>query len=108
MIRRPPRSTLFPYTTLFRSVRRLWPVRRLVPLPNLPAEHPVSERVSGWPDLASPGPGRDGLYDHRRTPGRSHRRAGSDDPWIADPGIRHLATHDYQSLLHVWLASVDF
>src|SRR2546422_1382484 len=30
MIRRPPRSTLFPYTTLFRSprlrVRRQWPV----------------------------------------------------------------------------------
>src|SRR2546427_2529517 len=29
MIRRPPRSTLFPYTTLFRSVRaveRRWPV----------------------------------------------------------------------------------
>src|SRR2546422_5672185 len=28
MIRRPPRSTLFPYTTLFRSVRRIkaeWP-----------------------------------------------------------------------------------
>src|SRR3712207_7763713 len=25
MIRRPPRSTLFPYTTLFRSVRRLPP-----------------------------------------------------------------------------------
>src|SRR5258708_39863870 len=24
MIRRPPRSTLFPYTTLFRSVRRAW------------------------------------------------------------------------------------
>src|SRR2546427_3437984 len=24
MIRRPPRSTLFPYTTLFRSVRSLW------------------------------------------------------------------------------------
>src|SRR2546430_12479711 len=24
MIRRPPRSTLFPYTTLFRSPRRLW------------------------------------------------------------------------------------
>src|SRR3712207_8482055 len=31
MIRRPPRSTLFPYTTLFRSVRdgrRLWPAHR--------------------------------------------------------------------------------
>src|SRR2546430_15681172 len=26
MIRRPPRSTLFPYTTLFRSVRREWRV----------------------------------------------------------------------------------
>src|SRR3712207_8712702 len=24
MIRRPPRSTLFPYTTLFRSLHRLW------------------------------------------------------------------------------------
>src|SRR5256885_11566958 len=30
MIRRPPRSTLFPYTTLFRSVRR-------GPRPHLPA-----------------------------------------------------------------------
>src|SRR5258708_27429558 len=27
MIRRPPRSTLFPYTTLFRSVRREGPCR---------------------------------------------------------------------------------
>src|SRR5438876_4650219 len=25
MIRRPPRSTLFPYTTLFRSCQNLWP-----------------------------------------------------------------------------------
>src|SRR2546430_9829259 len=38
MIRRPPRSTLFPYTTLFRSGRRL---RRLVVLPpsSLTEEH---------------------------------------------------------------------
>src|SRR6478672_12638909 len=27
MIRRPPRSTLFPYTTLFRSWSRFWPRR---------------------------------------------------------------------------------
>src|SRR3712207_8966641 len=27
MIRRPPRSTLFPYTTLFRSVRYVYPSR---------------------------------------------------------------------------------
>src|SRR2546430_7941770 len=30
MIRRPPRSTLFPYTTLFRSVMEsMWPSRRV-------------------------------------------------------------------------------
>src|SRR3989442_10359574 len=29
MIRRPPRSTLFPYTTLFRSFLRVLPKRRL-------------------------------------------------------------------------------
>src|SRR5256885_12203730 len=31
MIRRPPRSTLFPYTTLFRSfdIGKPWPIRRL-------------------------------------------------------------------------------
>src|SRR3989338_8429318 len=31
MIRRPPSSTLFPYTTLFRSLHRLRGVRRRVP-----------------------------------------------------------------------------
>src|SRR5256885_9103971 len=35
MIRRPPRSTLFPYTTLFRS-------RLLDALRQLPARHPLS------------------------------------------------------------------
>src|SRR5207249_5327636 len=30
MIRRPPRSTLFPYTTLFRSLRRLMVSRALL------------------------------------------------------------------------------
>src|SRR5947209_13915280 len=38
MIRRPPRSTLFPYTTLFRSAEVLAPPRRGVrPGPRLPA-----------------------------------------------------------------------
>src|SRR3712207_7729455 len=32
MIRRPPRSTLFPYTTLFRSVRRKGVVRQVADL----------------------------------------------------------------------------
>src|SRR3712207_8645111 len=35
MIRRPPRSTLFPYTTLFRSAVRAQPVLHLHDLPRL-------------------------------------------------------------------------
>src|SRR3712207_7372851 len=31
MIRRPPRSTLFPYTTLFRSLSLLQPLAQLLP-----------------------------------------------------------------------------
>src|SRR3712207_7355859 len=34
MIRRPPRSTLFPYTTLFRSVVTTWPAASVVPRPD--------------------------------------------------------------------------
>src|SRR3712207_7927961 len=45
MIRRPPRSTLFPYTTLFRSVRL--------------GEHHVAVRPA--PALARRGPGAPGL-----------------------------------------------
>src|SRR5258707_6312574 len=33
MIRRPPRSTLFPYTTLFRSARSSWPVAAILEIP---------------------------------------------------------------------------
>src|SRR2546426_9237271 len=46
MIRRPPRSTLFPYTTLFRSIA--FPRRALLPACpyRLPAEH-VPRRVAG-------------------------------------------------------------
>src|SRR3989442_5760136 len=39
MIRRPPRSTLFPYTTLFRSVR----VQRPVPVLVLRLEHRAND-----------------------------------------------------------------
>src|SRR5258705_5518030 len=37
MIRRPPRSTLFPYTTLFRSLKRLQTARLLSLSARLPA-----------------------------------------------------------------------
>src|SRR3712207_7819072 len=45
MIRRPPRSTLFPYTTLFRSLyrRRAWP--RDVPQPLALSPQLIGERI---------------------------------------------------------------
>src|SRR5437870_11339746 len=42
MLRRPPRSTLFPYTTLFRSVNRY-----AFLLPHEPARGVVEERMRG-------------------------------------------------------------
>src|SRR3712207_7672096 len=47
MIRRPPRSTLFPYTTLFRSRRaaRRW---LSAPTPALPAVAPGRASRAGW------------------------------------------------------------
>src|SRR2546422_1400533 len=45
MIRRPPRSTLFPYTTLFRSrIPRLLKAVAPVPLDGCPASEAVVER----------------------------------------------------------------
>src|SRR5688572_32351289 len=49
MIRRPPRSTLFPYTTLFRSARAVEPhevverAHRFPRPPHIPEEHPELE-----------------------------------------------------------------
>src|SRR2546430_13559483 len=44
MIRRPPRSTLFPYTTLFRSLPSPPCKRWLRPLPRLRSRHPPQGR----------------------------------------------------------------
>src|SRR3712207_7963181 len=59
MIRRPPRSTLFPYTTLFRSVRELLDV--------LKAERPttVEELVPGLLPLAAVQRVLQGLLDEQ-------------------------------------------
>src|SRR2546426_2019639 len=59
MIRRPPRSTLFPYTTLFRSRDAEPPRQRLEPLPILGdvdrvgggAEDPYPRRLEGLREL---------------------------------------------------------
>src|SRR3712207_7958610 len=52
MIRRPPRSTLFPYTTLFRSGEHRPPDRR-PPLAHADARPP--DRVAPRPDGRGPG-----------------------------------------------------
>src|SRR5256885_16699195 len=52
MIRRPPRSTLFPYTTLFRSLQPVQPGRHAVLPRCLPAAH-VVRRVDPRPECGA-------------------------------------------------------
>src|SRR5256885_10830196 len=47
MIRRPPRSTLFPYTTLFRSDRTIAQVERLLAVPATDSPGDPLSRVRG-------------------------------------------------------------
>src|SRR3712207_8198399 len=75
MIRRPPRSTLFPYTTLFRSVRfrqRARPPRHLSSIEPLPAQRaePATRGVEvAWIWTA--------LYTHSRSADRKSTRLNS-------------------------------
>src|SRR2546427_9336307 len=55
MIRRPPRSTLFPYTTLFRSRLEVGPQAALIGIRDQPVEIPLTADV-----------------DQREQPGRHH------------------------------------
>src|SRR3712207_7933908 len=45
MIRRPPRSTLFPYTTLFRSVGAVHDVADAAPRPDAAARHGIFSEI---------------------------------------------------------------
>src|SRR4051794_41335637 len=49
MIRRPPRSTLFPYTTLFRSIDQV----RFTPSPEYAFRHPLIRAVAYESQLKS-------------------------------------------------------
>src|SRR2546422_6539152 len=79
MIRRPPRSTLFPYTTLFRSVRR--------------NGHPLGLAADG--DRAEHDVCRDAVLDYR--PGRAG--AGVQQRTVAVRSEEH--TSELQSRLHL-------
>src|SRR5688572_32219234 len=50
MIRRPPRSTLFPYTTLFRSVPGFTPVSVYRPFSPVTAPRPVPSTTTFTPE----------------------------------------------------------
>src|SRR3712207_8418702 len=77
MIRRPPRSTLFPYTTLFRSGRgRLVVVRR----PHRHHVHAAGEEGQPRPDVvAAAGPE---LLGHRPAP---------EEPTVAERSEEHTS-----------------
>src|SRR2546430_7336897 len=78
MIRRPPRSTLFPYTTLFRSVVGIHLHRRTLAHVDVPQ---VQSLVAVGDPLAVRGP-------HRRI---EERR------WVAEIDLLHLAESDRKS-----------
>src|SRR2546422_8534618 len=66
MIRRPPRSTLFPYTTLFRSHRDQYQLREDVPdhqFLGWTAVRDVRDRRQGWRH----DPGRPGMRSEEHT-----------------------------------------
>src|SRR2546427_2455465 len=69
MIRRPPRSTLFPYTTLFRSQDRRGQRDRLAPDParHLPFRAGGHRALSGRPAGLGGGPPSGGRTDRKST-----------------------------------------
>src|SRR3712207_8706148 len=73
MIRRPPRSTLFPYTTLFRSERRVVLAPASIKLrPDLPERRRRSGYRAGGPRAtSSPAERRASEHDRRALPSRS-------------------------------------
>src|SRR5256884_1966083 len=84
MIRRPPRSTLFPYTTLFRSRCGTWG-------PNLRSVFVVIS--SRWVGLPTPRSRGAIPFDPVRKAEGSHDRyrAANKRPWGMSPGRNHLS-----------------
>src|SRR2546425_1849034 len=80
MIRRPPRSTLFPYTTLFRSRR---PAERQV------CEAHVAEEAEPVVDLLEDGPGDLGVQP--RAAVASQRQAFEEREGVHDGQVHHVA-----------------
>src|SRR2546430_12708404 len=94
MIRRPPRSTLFPYTTLFRSVAGPRPERAQGVAHRLRL-HAASQRQAGTP-------GRRGLEEGRRHQGEgraSTRARGGEGKGRSTRSEEHTSELQSQSNL---------
>src|SRR3712207_7429435 len=83
MIRRPPRSTLFPYTTLFRSSRRLG--RRVWSGP---------DAAESWSSRAPPPP-PGGLPVRRSRSLRPHSRRVQNPPTRSEEHTSELQSRQY-------------
>src|SRR2546429_9447358 len=71
MIRRPPRSTLFPYTTLFRSTHAIVPG-----LPGIEHEQRQMLRLeAGIDDILSLDASQEEAGDHQQNKGNRHLRS---------------------------------
>src|SRR3989454_6438984 len=80
MIRRPPRSTLFPYTTLFRSLLRQARIQGRVMvraiIDTTGRVEPTSVRIVASPHPAFDQPTKDWVLKALFRPPRLHRQAG--------------------------------
>src|SRR2546426_12806025 len=94
MIRRPPRSTLFPYTTLFRSRS----------LPGQPEGFPRAARAL---EDGEPAPPPAGVSEAHRpgTLSAAHRRAGS--PPLAELASRWAPPEEHRGRPRVFLCALD-
>src|SRR3712207_9111103 len=88
MIRRPPRSTLFPYTTLFRSIPKIiYAHRRIIPGGRHEAPRPLSYPGGVTQDLGYGLPGTHPLPDFGRT-GAGGVRERTKRAGVLHPGLR--------------------
>src|SRR3712207_1095718 len=92
MIRRPPRSTLFPYTTLFRS-KRLRPVRRELLTGSATAIGPGFHILRADPDYVADAHAA-GKEIHVWTVNRSH-----DMDFVAELGVDAIITDHPRRLM---------
>src|SRR3712207_4392247 len=108
MIRRPPRSTLVPYTTLCRSPRRLQPGPRRAPRrPAVPSRGPASCRLPGHgPSTGTPSPLTQGRRDGHPgpfTPLHAAPRRGWRDVNAALDRLGRWCAHRHWIVLLAWL-----